>query len=487
MSLSMRRSFVIFLIPCLVSSCMVGPDYTTPHAPAMKKYTARHMPAKTVSTPGVGPSGKIQYFDSATALPREWWRLFHSKTLQTLVITGIDNSPTLAAAKAAIKNAKEQVNVEFGNALLPAFDANLGGSRQRASNAGNGGSSASSIFNIFNANAQVGYTFDIFGRARRQIEALQAQVDYQRYQWLAAYITLTSNIVTTSVTIASIKNQIQATLDIIKAQRDQLDIIKQQYELGGVSLAGILSQQTLIEQTRATLPPLQKSLAQNRHALAVLLGKTPNTRLPELSLDTLQLPQSLPVSLPSRLVSQRPDIQASNALLHAASAQIGVATANLLPQVTLTGGLGWQSLNASTLFTSANKVWSIGSNLAQPLFHGGALLASRRAAWDAFDQARSQYKQTVLLAFQNVADSLRAIEDDARTLEATRAAEVASRQSLKLTRQQYTLGGVSYIDLLVADTQYQQTRIARIQAQAARYNDTAALFTALGGGWWNQV
>lgn len=487
MLFALRKSLIISLIPCLLAGCMVGPDYSVPDSPAMKSYTAHQLPRKTVTTAGVGQSGKAQYFDSATTIPQEWWRLFHSQKLTALVTTGINNSPSLAAAKAAIEQAREQVNVQVGNSLLPAFDAGLGGSRQRGSNAQNGGSTGSSVFNLFNANVTVAYTLDIFGGARRQIESLQAQVDYQQYEWLAAYLTLTSNIVTTTVTIASLQNQILATKAIIAAQQSQLDIIQKQYRLGGVALTGVLSQQTLIEQTRATLPPLEKSLAQNRHALAVLLGETPNTRLPDIRLEDLHLPTLLPLSLPSKLVSQRPDIRASSALLHAASAQIGVATANLLPQITLSGAAGWQSLVASSLFSSNSKVWSIGSNLAQPLFHGGALLASKRSAIDAFNQAKAQYQQTVLQAFQNVADSLRAIETDARTLNADRAAEVAAQQSLILTRQQYNLGGVSYLNLLIAEVQYQEARIARIQAQAARFNDTVALFQALGGGWWNQV
>jgi NodT family efflux transporter outer membrane factor (OMF) lipoprotein len=242
----------------------------------------------------------------------------------------------------------------------------------------------------------------------------------------------------------------------------------------------------LLAQTRATVPPLEKSLAQSHHALAVLVGAFPNAKLPVIHLDKLTLPGHLPVSLPSRLVSQRPDVLAAEALLHAASAQIGVATANLFPQITLTGALGWQSMNPGSLFSATSKNWSMMGQLAQPIFQGGALLAQRRAAIAAYEQARAQYRQVVLQAFQNVADSLRAIELDAQTLRAQMNAERAARRTLSLTQQQYRLGGASYLGLLNAQQQYQQTRIARIQAEAARYNDTAALFQALGGGWWNR-
>jgi NodT family efflux transporter outer membrane factor (OMF) lipoprotein len=327
---------------------------------------------------------------------------------------------------------------------------------------------------------------DVFGGARRQIEGSRAQVDYQQFQLIAAYLTLTSNIVTTAVTAASLREQIEATHELIRAQSSQLNILEKQFQLGGISRETVLTQQTLVNQTRATLPPLEKNLSQSLHALSVLVGRFPNCKLPVIKLNDLHLPTFIPVSLPSYLVRQRPDIRASEALLHAASANIGVATANLFPQVTITGNTGWESAVLSTLFSPNSKVWSMMVAITQPIFRGGALLAQRRGAIASYYQARENYRQTVLQGFQNVADTLRALEADARTLRAQKRAELSAQANLDLAQLQYKLGGSSYLSLLNAQQQYQTVRLSVIQAKALRYNDTAALFQALGGGWWNK-
>ena len=301
-------------------------------------------------------------------------------------------------------------------------------------------------------------------------------------------MTLTANIITTAITEASLRGQIAVTWSLIAEEERLLRILRQQFKLGGVAGSEVLTQATQLAQTRATLPPLQKSLAKNRDALAALVGDLPSqSHLPKFYLSELKLPVDIPLTLPSELVCQRPDIQASEALLHAASAQIGVATANMLPQITLSADYGWISTELSNLFTHANSVWSIEGQLVQPIFQGGTLLSRRRAAIAAYDQAAAQYRQTVLLAFQNVADALNALEIDARTLRAQAAAEDAARANFIVARNQYKLGGVSFLILLNAEVQYQQTRINRIQAEAARYTDTAALFQALGGGWWHVI
>jgi len=334
----------------------------------------------------------------------------------------------------------------------------------------------------------VSYTLDLFGGARRELEALQSQVDFQRFQLEAAYLTITSNIVTTAVREALLRAQLSATQEIISAEARQLDIIEMQFQLGGAARSDVLAQRTQLAQTRATLPPLQMALAQTRHLLAVLMGRLPSeaVNLPQFTLDGLQLPIELPVSLPSSLVRQRPDVRASEALLHAANAEIGVATANLYPQLTLTGSYGSESSTAATLFRSGSAVWSLSGGLLFPLFHGGELNAKRRAAVAVFDQASAQYRQTVLQAFQNVADVLRALEADANALKAQSDAAASARDLLELTQKQFQLGSVSYLSLLNAERAYQQTRISLVQAQAARFSDTAALFQALGGGWWNR-
>jgi NodT family efflux transporter outer membrane factor (OMF) lipoprotein len=480
---------MIVIFSCIgISSCMVGPNFHSPASPQVQRYTEKSLPAKTVRTTAAGKAGKAQTFISGKDIPGEWWTLFHSQQLNNLITAGIANSPNLTAAYASLRQAQEAVKVQIGNSLLPAVDGIFNAQRLRYSEAAIGGNSAGSLlFNLFNANVSVTYTLDVFGGQRRQIESLLAQVDYQQFELIAAYLSLTSNIVTTTVNIASLEAQIKATQDLLKAEANQLDILRQQFNLGGVARSVVLTQETLVDQTRATLPALEKSLSQSRHALSALVGAFPDGQLPRVTLDQLNLPATLPVSLPSRLVRQRPDVRASEALLHSASAQIGVATANIFPQFNITNSYyGWEATIPSQLFKPSTKVWSIFGQLTQPLFHGGALLAQRREAIDAYDVAAAQYKQAVLTAFQNVADALRAIETDARALRDQKQAEVAARNNLNMSREQFKLGGVSYLVLLNAQQQYQTVRLNRIQAQAARFADTAALFQALGGGWWNK-
>jgi NodT family efflux transporter outer membrane factor (OMF) lipoprotein len=316
------------------------------------------------------------------------------------------------------------------------------------------------------------------------LESLQAQVDFQRYQLQGAYLTLTGNIVTTAIREAAIRAQIQSTREILAAEDDQVSRVKRQFELGGASRLELIAQQAQSAQTAATLPPLESQLAAARHQLAALIGQVPSeAAVPEFNLDSLHLPEDIPVSLPSELVRQRPDIQAAEALLHQASADIGVATANLYPQITLNGAFGAQSNQLHSLFAGPS-LWSIGAGLLQPLFHGGQLQAERRAAIAAYDAADGVYRDTVLQAFRNVADVLRALEADARTVKAQGEAEALARNTLELTRRQYQLGGTSYVALLVAQRQFDTARLGLILAQATRYADTAALFQALGGGWW---
>lgn len=483
----LKTSLVLTALSINLTGCMVGPDFHTPTAPQTKTYTEKPLPTKTVNTPAAGVAGKAQSFVTSQDIPAQWWYLFHSPALNELVTVGLTNSPNLAAAEAALRQAQENLYAQIGSTLLPTVNAQLSGAREKTSNASLGTTTAPTIFNLYNASVAVSYTLDVFGGSRRQIEASAAQVDYQHFQLEAAHLTLTSNIVTTAITIASLQEQITATQELIRAQADQLAIVAKQLHLGGASESDVLTQQTQLAQTQATLPPLEQKFVQSRDALAVLVGAFPSeSQLPAFNLEKLCLPTKLPVSLPSLLVQQRPDIRASEALLHAASAQVGVATANLFPNITLTGNYGWDSTIASNLFSPVNNVWNLGGQLLQPVFHGGALRAQRRAAIAGYDQALAQYQQTVLQAFQNVADTLRALDNDAKTLQAQQLAETSAHEALVITEKQYRLGGVSYLSLLNAQRQYQQTRISRIQAQAARFTDTAALFQALGGGWWNE-
>lgn len=463
---------------------MVGPNFHTPASPQVNSYNAKSLPPKTAAAAGKGGSSQIYVY--GRDIPAEWWQLFRSPEINQLVKIGLENSPTLQAAEAALRQAQETLNAQVGNLLFPAFNLGLGGERQRSAGAQAGSGTPAGVFNLFNANVSVAYNLDVFGGSRRQIESAQAQVDFQQFQLLAAYLTLTSNIVSTAISAASYESQIKATIALIKAEEGQLAIIQKQFRLGGVAYTNVITQKTLVDQTRATLPPLQKSLSQARHALAALIGYYPDAPMPSINLDKLNLPHSIPVSLPSKLVRQRPDIRASEATLHSASAQIGVATANLLPQFNITGNYGYASTVFSNLFGPNNKAWSIATQITQPLFHGGALLAQRRAAIAAYDQALAQYKQTLLLAFQNTADALRALETDARTYKESKAAEIAAYQNYIITSKQYKDGGVAYLNLLNAQQQYQQTKLSSIQAQAQRFSDTTALYQALGGGWWNR-
>jgi len=477
-----------FLIPIFIGAllvgCTVGPDFQTPEAPDIGSYVEEKLPEKTVETEGEG--GEAQHFIEGKEIPACWWYLFHSEPLNQLIARGIKNSPTLRAAEASFRQAEADLQVSLSS-IYPLINVQATPERQKFSPAIFDVQAPPTTFNLYNVAVNISYTLDLFGAIRRQIETSEAQLNYQKFQVEATYLTLTTNIVTSAITEAGIRNQIQATQELIASQERILQITKQKFILGGVSQLDVLAEETLLAQTRATLPPLEINLARIRHALAVLVGGFPSeASVPYFDLSTLKLPTDLPVSLPSELVCQRPDIRASEELLHAATAQVGVATANLLPQVTLTGNYGWTSDHLETLFTKSSAIWAIIGNILQPVFQGGALIAKRRGAIAALEQAVAQYKQTVLQAFQNVADTLKALQIDAHQLQIQQEAERAARENLALTKAQYELGAVSYINLLDAERQYHQSRIGRLQAEALRFADTAALFQALGGGWWNR-
>ncbi|MHB8453732.1 MAG: efflux transporter outer membrane subunit [Acidiferrobacterales bacterium] len=468
-----------------LAGCAVGPDFHEPAAPKTATYTAAPLPSETVATPGA--AGAAQRFVAGQDIPAQWWALFHSDPLNQLIHQALADSPTLAAARATLREAQENLRAQFGAVAFPGVDASVTATRQRISGAAFGPAGKPSIFDLYNASIKVSYALDLAGGARRELEALRSSVDYQRFQLEGAYLALTANIVTAAIQEASLGARIQAIAEILKSQQAQLTVVERQYQLGAVSRSDVLAQRAQLAQTRATIPPLNNALAQTRHLLALLAGRLPSEQAtPEFSLDSLQLPEVLPVSLPSSLVHQRPDVRAAEEILHQASAQIGVRTAAMYPQLTLNGSFGSETDKASQLFGSGTSVWGIGAGLLQPIFHGGELAAQRRAAIAAYDQASAQYREAVLQAFQNVADVLRALDNDADSLKAQAESESAAHDVLSLTQTQFKLGAVSYLSLLDAQRQYQQARIGLIQAQATRYADTAALFQALGGGWWNR-
>ena len=461
---------------------MVGPDFRRPDAPQTSRYTESPLERETVSAPGTG--GAAQRFVDGADLPAQWWSLYRSEPLDRMIRDGIADSPTLAAARATLRQAQENLTAQTGALLYPRVDANASASREKLSNASFNQGGATPPFNLYNASVNVSYMLDIVGGNRRQLESLAAAVDYQSYQLEGAHLALTGNIVTAAIREAGLRAEIQATREILDAEQETVRRVARQFELGGVGRLELVAQQAQAAQTEATLPPLENQLAQTRHLLAVLTGKLPSeAAVPEFNLDTLHLPEELPVSLPSELVRQRPDIRASEALLHEASAQIGVATAALYPQITLTGSFGAQANQLHNLF-SGPAIWSLAAGLVQPLFNGGELEANRRASIDAFEAAQAQYRETVLEAFRNVADALRVLEGDARTVKAQTQAEALARDRLELTRKQYQLGGTSYIALLDAQREYNLARFALVLVQSNRFADTAALFQALGGGWW---
>lgn len=479
------RSAWLRLGPALLllgaTGCAVGPDFTSPETPKTESYTARPLPAETAATAVAG--GAAQTFAVGKELPAQWWALFGSAKLDDLVAQAFAHSPTAASAHAALRQAEENLNAQRGG-FFPSIDANGSVERQRATatTLGVTDTDTSSVYNLYNASVSVAYTLDIFGGVRRGVEAQAAVAEAQRYELQAAYLTLAANVVTSSVGAASLRDQIAATKDIVAAQEKQLGIAETRFRLGATARSDVLAAQSNLAAVRATLPALEKQLAATQNQLAVYLGKLPSEFSGgDFDLAELRLPPEIPLSVPARLVRQRPDVRAAEARLHQASALIGVATADLLPQVSITGSFGTQSTAAAQLFK--DTIWSIGAGVTQPLFHGGTLTARRRAAIAAYDQAAADYRLAVLTAYQNVADALTALQSDAQELQAQYAAMASAQENLNLVERQHTLGGVSYLALLDAQRQYQQSRLGYSQALASRYQDTAALFQALGGNW----
>ena len=474
-------------IALVSSACAVGPNYHPPARPTQDGYTHEGLPAQTVSTGVPGPGGKAQRFEVGSELPGEWWTLFGSAKLDGLIRQGMASYPDIAAQQAALRASRENLRAEEG-AFLPQVQGYVNGSRSQIAGAEFFPGAPNFIENYFSDGITVSYTFDIFGKERRTVEGLRAQVLQQSFVLEASYLTLTSQIASQAVQVASLRDQIGATHDIIAIEEHQLSIVQRRFQLGSQTRADVLLQRSNLATVRATLPGLQQQLAQAEHQLAVLTGRSPQDVSPlELSLSDLSLPQVLPVSLPSALVEQRPDIRQQDAVIHQMSAQIGVATANMLPQLTLYGtSIGNASTQASAWAEAATGVWGVGAQLAGPLFEGGRLSALRRAARDAYQQSLAHYHLVVLQAFGQVADSLTALQNDALALAEQRAALEAAQGSLDLTQQQYRVGAVDSTTLLQAQQTYQQARLNYVRALASRYTDTVALFAALGGGWWQR-
>jgi NodT family efflux transporter outer membrane factor (OMF) lipoprotein len=485
----------------LLAGCEVGPNYRRPAIPPASSYTPRPLPPATSSVPGMA-AGAVQRFNTARTISAQWWSLFRSPALNKLIEQAFAANPTIDAAVAALKEAQENVYAQRGY-FYPTVQVSYQGERTKLAGniatssapgiQGNGenitplGPAEPVTYNFHTAQLTVGYVPDLFGANRRQVESLRAQADAALYQLDAAYVTLASNVVAAAIQEASTRAQIAAVQTIIRSNERSLQILRNQRRVGYAARLDVAAQELALAQAQALLPPLARQLAQTRDLIRVLAGNAPDHDVPEtFTLDALHLPERLPLSLPSQLIEQRPDVLAAEEQVRSASAEVGVAVANRLPQFALTAALGGEATKIPQLFWSSGTFWSVLGSASQPLFDAGTLRHRQNAAEQALAQAAAQYRSTVLTAFQNVADTLHALYTDADALRSAVKVEQAARVTLQLTQEQFRVGYANGLAVLTAQQAYQQAVIARVQAQAARFGDTAALFQALGGGWWNQ-
>ena len=470
----------------LLAGCAVGPDFKQPPAPDVAGYTPEKL--QLVLAADQSQSGPTQHFVPGEDLPGAWWELFHSKPLNDVIARALQSNQDLKAAQAALKQARENVLAQEGT-FFPTVNANFTPSRNKTATGSLSPATASGnpYYSLYTAQLSVSYNPDVFGLNRRQVESLVALAEAQRFQLEATYLTLTSNLVLAAINESSLRAQIETTQQIVVIERGLLGILQKQLALGGIAGVDVLAQQALTAQSEATLPPLIKQLAVQRDQITALSGRLPSDAIPEtFTFASLRLPEELPVSLPSRLVEQRPDIKQAEDNLHSTSALIGVAVANRLPLLNLTAQGGSQALHFNELFTPGNGFWTLAASITQPLFDGGTLLHRERYARAAYEQAEAQYRSTIITAFENVADALRALQTDAEAVRVALVAARASAATLVIVQAQLRLGQITYLGLLNAEQTDFQARLTLIQAQAARMADTAALFQALGGGWWHR-
>lgn len=461
------------------AACAAGPDYHRPALPAAERYTREALPA------AIGASQDAQQLQPGQRIAREWWQAFGSAALDALVKQAFAHNPSIDSAQAALRQAQENVAAQRG-AYLPSVQAGYAASRQKNAVATLSPTltSGQALYTLHTAQLTIAYAPDVFGLNRRTVEALAAQAESQQYQLEAAYQALASNVIAAAIQQASLRAQIEAATNIIASDTRALAILQRQAELGYASGLDVAAQETALAQARQALPPLRKQLEQTRDLLATLTGKLPAQGDGEsIDLDQLQLPAELPLSLPSQLVEQRPDVRAAEAQVHAASAQVGIALANRLPQFAISAQYGGSSTAFSRMFDTGNTFWGLTGSVAQSVFDFGTLKHRQRAAEAALQQSAAEYRGVVLGAFQNVADTLYALQADAQALDAATQTQSAAQRTLDLTHKQLEVGQVNGLALINAQTAYQQARIGTVQASAARYSDTAALMLALGGGW----
>lgn len=507
-SMRRHRTALVAAGAVLAASCAVGPNFRKPEAPANAGYAPVPLPEASTSAKIHG--GEVQHFVAGRDIPFQWWQSFQCPALDSLIERAFKANPTITAAQAALAQAQELVYAQQGF-YFPSVGATYQAERHKIAGnltndqapgvQGNGDNLSAPLqspgvppytaplyYNFQTAELTVGFVPDVFGGNRRQMESLAAQTEVQRYALEATYIALASNVAAAAIQEASLRAQIRATQAIIAADEKALQILRNQFRLGQAMRIDVAAQETALAQAKATLPPLQLQFEQGRDLIRALVGNLPNVDVPEtFELDALALPPQLPVSLPSKIIEQRPDVRAAQAQLHAANAQVGVAAAAMLPQFPITGSYGGDADQFSWMFRHGGPFWNLVGDMTQPLFQGGTLLHRKRAANEALKQAAAQYQSAVITAYQNVADTLHASLSDADALAANVDAENAAKVTYDLTLRQMQAGYVNTLILIAAETAYDQALLSRVQSQAARYGDTVALFQSLGGGWWNRT
>lgn len=471
--------WTIALTLCVVAGCAVGPDFTRPAAPGVERYTRDRLAPETVAA-----NGETQRFTAGAPVSADWWKLFGSTALDEMVHRALSNSPTVASAQASLRQSQDDLRAGYG-IFFPQIGGSVQAVREHAPPLLNSAQpQTGNVFNLVTASGSVSYFLDLFGGKRRAVEALRAQADYQRYVAMATYLTLSTNVVNTVIAYAAYAAQADETRELIALQQQQLQAIEVQFRAGSTAYASVLSIRSLIASNQAAEAQLEQKMSQSADLLAMLQGQSPvEAELPKATLHSLTLPAELPVSLPSDLVRQRPDILAAEAQMHVASANIGVATAAMFPSISLSGSYGKDATTFAGLSGEGFRFWSIGPSISIPVFEGGSLWYGRKAAVDVFDQTQAAYRQTVLAAFAQVADVLNALEHDAQALQAQEAAMNDARMALDLVQVNFSAGIAGYLDVLAADVQFHQATIAYVAAIAQRQQDTVALFAALGGGW----
>ncbi len=474
------------ILTLLLAGCTVGPDFRKPAAPTAAGYTSSALSSTTASANTLG--GEAQHFTERMDIPGEWWTLFHSKALNEMITGALESSPDLKSAQAALIAANENRLAGQG-AFYPSVSASFSATRNRTSSQiAPTPNSGAMYYSLFTPQVSVSYDPDVFGMNHRAEESLIAQEQVARFQLIATHITLSTNLVVGVIQEAALRAQIAATRNLIAVNSNMLQLIRMQFYKGAASRVDVASQESQLAQSEAMLPPLLKQLAQQRDSLRALAGKLPGEQLPEqVEFSDLQLPLELPVSLPSQLVKQRPDVRVAEENLHVASAQLGMARAKRFPTFTLTADVGTMALAIGDLLKPGVEFWDLGAIVTQPIFQGGTLLHQERAAKAYYNEAAQQYRSTVISAFQNVADTLTAIQQDADALKAAAYAVQAAKTALDLSKQNLQTGAASPLSLLMAEQNFQQAQLGLIQAQANRYTDSAALFQSLGGGWWNRA